>query len=272
MYTRLVTILALIGFSVGCTDSGSQHGPDQDPQSLSDNRIEGTVRLYNEYGNRVSDQAGVLVTATSTSGVAYNGVTTSDGKYVIEDVAAGVYEISASAAGYSKLTSFARSTITNQQYVGAGVLNVAELRLSKPFASDLVYEVKIDTAYWILYYNQDSTELVDSAYAIAASFKTRHTDDLLPYYKQLSEAGSSDCDDVLVVVNTGPTTISADGRRHFSTIVAFEDLKNKIGNAIFDRPFSFDIRVPEGRRPDSVSQPVDICGVVSSVQIEFSRP
>ena len=272
MFTRLIAFFVLLGTAVGCTSSGSQNGPDPDPQSLSDNRIEGSVRLYNEYGNRVDDQSGVVVTATSTSGIAFSGVTTSDGKYVIENLVAGVYEISAAATGYSKLTSFARSTITNQQYVGTVILKVAEVRLSKPFDSDIVYDVKIDSAYWILYYNQDSTEIVDSSYVIVASFLTRHTDDLLPFYKQLSDNGSSDCSDVLIQVNTGPTTITSDGRHHFSTIAAFDDLERKIGSAIFDKPFSFDIRVPEGRRPDSVSQEVGICGVVNSVEIEFPRP
>ncbi len=196
MWLALVSIVAL---AISCNDAHTPLPPET--HAISDDRIEGVVHLYDEYANEVSDRSGVLVTATSTSGVEYTAQTDESGAYALEDLPAGNYSIVASHSDYSGLTTMANATIESVQYVGADVLTVVDLALGDDLASDLVVINQLN-AFWTYEEDPHNPGLPsDSAFNAEVEITWKHDGaETWPMF-YVATSADDDCSEALFVAS-----------------------------------------------------------------------
>ncbi len=270
----ILFVAIAVNFLAGC-QSGSEPGGqvDDDPQGISDNRIEGIVHLYDEYKNYVVDRSEVMVTATNSSGVSYESTTNSEGEYAIEDVPSGIYTVTAAHTDYSQLYEAARSTRVGVQYVGADVLQVAKLTLAKELSTEIMRDQRMDSINLrITDLSRDGVEKYDTTANSYFSLDWQHTDGEIWPYVTISEDSTIDCGGELFKLNHLGRPIVTSGRFHYISGNIFKNLKEIYGDDVYGRIFYAIVRLRSAERPDPISEPEIQCGVKKSIPFVLQRP
>jgi hypothetical protein len=114
MAKYFISFLVLLSFLTGCTD--------QTNSPVLTGSMTGFVILYNEDGSEANNFSGVYVTLEGTN---HFGVSDSSGKFLIQNVSAGIYNIVFSKEG------FGTYKIIAQEFTGGGEAYYGYIYLSK---------------------------------------------------------------------------------------------------------------------------------------------
>lgn len=261
--------MGLIVLLASCEQTSQVVDPPK-TAALSGDRIDGQVQLIDAHGNPVVDRAGVVVTATNTSGTAYVDTTDASGDFHIENAAAGVYSITAVHPEYDPLSGRSMSTLRNVQYVGSGVYQIGKLWLAKDPSLSIVSDLSADLE-WTFTRDPHDTNVIRSTHcSVMISMNWQNTDGSVAPEVYISDAPDSDCENALFrvravskVSRTGTLTTYSLGR-------AYDDLKAIYPDDLHERTVYIQVR-PQVLRRDSVDGPARYeCGPITAVPVTFT--
>lgn len=251
---------------------------DQSPQvvepptttSLSEDRIDGQVRLIDSHGNPVSNCSGVVVTAMSTFGTAYVDTTEASGEYHLEDVATGVYSISAAHPDYDTLNGRSMSILRNIQYVGAGVYQVAKLWLAQDPSATIVSDLDADLE-WVYTRDPHDTSVIRTTYCnVSISMNWENNDGSVPPEVYVSDAPDSECAAALFRVRAITLKARTGTRSTYALGRVFDDLKSLYGDELHEKTLYLQVR-PQVLRRESAQGPAEYaCGPSTAVPVVFN--
>ncbi len=272
LYFSCLCIMSLALHSCSNTPTDSPK-----PNQLSDNRIEGKVFLFDSFAHLVSDLSGVVVTVTSTSGVKYLDTTAVNGSYLIEDLPAGYYTITASHPDYAgPPTSYAFNKSLNFPYVGAGVLNISDLSLAAPMSSAIISNLTAQVV-WGYVTEHDlhtgKTDTTDTLAGLIVNFDFAHTGNKTKPRLTLAESQDGDCDQS-VVSRSWVTKVEKSSVSHKVRMGNFfKDLRNRYGPDVYTKQFYVQVR-PEYviKKEDGSEALVAVCLDPVSIPIRFTKP
>ncbi|NQW30877.1 MAG: hypothetical protein HQ472_10240 [Ignavibacteria bacterium] len=251
----ILILLAVLLIGVGCTDS-VLNTPNNQPYT-SDNFLTGSVSLTDEFGNPVEDRSDVIVVVTNGT-TTYSDTTDSSGVWILYDVPAGVYQISAHAEseGYTGLPVGAIARRDNIQYVGTGGYTVQAFRLARDISPLMISNASLELKWIYRHDGHDTTVATDSLAIINVNFSTRNVG-VWGYEVIVVDAIGSTCGSA-VAIDGEQTTSDAMGKVNLALNI-YNTLRDKYKTQLSATQLFLQIRPAFSRRPSTEIEPLPVC-------------
>ncbi len=264
----LITFIAVIAaMSAGCVS----HSTGPTTQSLSGNLMTGKVMLvYDENGNKLTDQSGTEVTVTFGTSV-FKDTTATDGTWTIYDPPAGVYTIVATKDGFNDLVEACNATATNVQYVGVGAFTAPTVSLSKDIHAEMISNASASVR-WTFYQDTLASGQVrnfDSVAHFIIHFTTQNEAGW-NYQVAIAENSSDDCSAAIVSSGAGGVRDVADSSVTFELPpIVYRDLKKHYGGSLEGRTVYIQIRPQFSKKSSPTSSSTLQCLNPQTVPMTF---